>query len=64
MKTIKTDEEMQRHKYITQEAPVLLGQILNGTLAGGRVADPVVCANLAYEAAGALYDQLIVERVR
>lgn len=57
-----TSKEFDRHrqKYVAEHAPALLAQILNGTLAGGHVADPAVCASLAVQAAGALYDQLVV----
>jgi len=60
MSTASLQVNMHRQKYIAEQAPALLAQILNGTLAGGRVAEPTVCAGLAIQAAGALYDQLIV----
>ena len=60
MQEVSSREQLARQKYIAEHAPVLLGQILNGTLAGDKAADPQVCASLAVQAAGALYDQLTV----
>jgi hypothetical protein len=60
MNTTSQHVNLHRQKYIAEHAPALLGQILNGSLASGKEADPDVCASLATKAAGALYDQLIV----
>lgn len=60
MNTNSQQNTLHRQKYIAEHAPALLAKILSGTLAGGRVADPAVCAGLAIQAAGALYDQLVV----